>query len=153
MEVIMKVILLQDIKGTGKKNEIVNVSDGYARNFLFPKNMAKEASDASINEIKRQKAAADKLEAENKAAAVLKANELRNKIVILEAKCGDSGKLFGAITAAEVAEALKKQYQVDVDKRKIELKSSIKQVGEYELNVKLYSNISSPMKLVVKALA
>lgn len=149
----MKVILLQDIKGTGKKNEIVNVSDGYARNFLFPKNMAKEASDASINEIKRQKAAADKLEAENKAAALLKANELRNKIIVLEAKCGDSGKLFGAITAAEVAEALKKQYHCDIDKRKIELKSNIKQVGEYELTVKLYSNISSPMKLVVKALA
>jgi len=147
----MKVILLQDIKGTGKKNEIVNVSDGYARNFLFPKNMAKEATDQSINEVKRQKAAQDKQEAENKAAALLKANDLRNKEIIVMAKAGDSGKLFGAITAAEVAEALKEQYGYDVDKRKIELKSSIKQVGEYEATVKLYSNISTNMKLTIKA--
>lgn len=147
----MKVILLQDIKGTGKKNEIVNVSDGYARNFLFPKNMAKEATDQSINEAKRQKAAQDKQEAENKAAALLKANDLRNKEIIVMAKAGDSGKLFGAITAAEVAEALKEQYGYDVDKRKIELKSSIKQVGEYEATVKLYSNISTNMKLTIKA--
>lgn len=147
----MKVILLQDIKGTGKKNEIVNVSDGYARNFLFPKNMAKEATDQSINEVKRQKAAQDKQEAENKAAALLKANDLRNKEILVMAKAGDSGKLFGAITAAEVAEALKKQYGYDVDKRKIELKSSIKQVGEYEATVKLYSNISTNMKLTIKA--
>lgn len=147
----MKVILLQDIKGTGKKNEIVNVSDGYARNFLFPKNMAKEATDQSINEVKRQKAAQDKQEAENKAAALLKANDLRNKEILVRAKAGDSGKLFGAITAAEVAEALKDQYGYDVDKRKIELKSSIKQVGEYEATVKLYSNISTNMKLTIKA--
>lgn len=147
----MKVILLQDIKGTGKKNEIVNVSDGYARNFLFPKNMAKEATDQSINEVKRQKAAQDKQEAENKAAALLKANDLRNKEILVMAKAGDSGKLFGAITAAEVAEALKEQYGYDVDKRKIELKSSIKQVGEYEATVKLYSNISTNMKLTIKA--
>lgn len=147
----MKVILLQDIKGTGKKNEIVNVSDGYARNFLFPKNMAKEATDQSINEVKRQKAAQDKQEAENKAAALLKANDLRNKEILVRAKAGDSGKLFGAITAAEVAEALKEQYGYDVDKRKIELKSSIKQVGEYEATVKLYSNISTNMKLTIKA--
>lgn len=147
----MKVILLQDIKGTGKKNEIVNVSDGYARNFLFPKNMAKEATDQSINEVKRQKAAQDKQEAENKAAALLKANDLRNKEILVMAKAGDSGKLFGAITAAEVAEALKEQYGYDVDKRKIELKSSIKQVGQYEVTVKFYSNISTNMKLTIKA--
>ena len=147
----MIVILKRDIKGTGKKNEIVNVSDGYARNFLFPKNMAKEATDQSINEVKRQKAAQDKQEAENKAAALLKANDLRNKEIIVMAKAGDSGKLFGAITAAEVAEALKEQYGYDVDKRKIELKSSIKQVGEYEATVKLYSNISTNMKLTIKA--
>ena len=147
----MKVILLQDIKGTGKKNEIVSVSDGYARNFLFPKNLAKEATDQSVNIVNKQKAAQDKIEAENKAAALLKANDLRNKEVVVAAKAGDSGKLFGAITTSEVAEALHSQYGYEIDKRKIELKNTIKQIGEYEIVVKLYSNISTNMKLTIKA--
>lgn len=147
----MKVILLQDIKGTGKKNEIVNVSDGYARNFLFPKNLAKEATEQSVSIVNRQKAAQDKIEAENKAAALLKANDLRNKEVIVIAKAGDSGKLFGAITTTEVAEALQTQYGYQIDKRKIEIKNPIKQVGEYEIIVKLYSSISTNMKLTIKA--
>lgn len=147
----MKVILLKDIKGTGKANEIVNVSDGYARNFLFPQKLAKEATAASISEVKRKKAAADKLEAENRAEALNKANELRNKSVIIVAKSGSAGKLYGAITAQEVANALLEQYNVDIDKRKIYLKDSVRQIGEYNVEIKLYPNISTVMTLFVKA--
>ncbi|MDY5730298.1 MAG: 50S ribosomal protein L9 [Eubacteriales bacterium] len=147
----MKVILLQDIKGSGKKNDIINVSDGYARNFLFPKNLAREATAGSVNEITRQKAAQDKIEAENRANAMEKANLLRNKTITILTKTGDGGKLFGAITVAEIAEELKKQYNIVIDKKKIELKSSIKQVGEYSITIKLYPNISTVMNLFIKS--
>lgn len=147
----MKVILLQDIKGSGKKNDIINVSDGYARNFLFPKNLAREATAGSVNEITRQKAAQDKIEAENRANAMEKANLLRNKTITILTKTGDGGKLFGAITVAEIAEELKKQYNIVIDKKKIELKSSIKQVGEYSITIKLYPNISTIMNLFIKS--
>ena len=145
----MKVILLQDVKGTGKKNEVIDVSDGFARNFLLPKNLAVSASTAAINEINRKKAIQDRIEAEKKAVALDKAAELRDKEIVLIAKCGSSGRLYGAITTQEVANELKQQYLIDIDKRKIELNESIRQTGSYDVIIKLYTGISTKMILKV----
>ncbi len=147
----MKVIMLQDVKGTGKKNEVVNVSDGFARNFLLPKKLAVAASDSAVNEINRKKAAQDKIEAENKAEALDKASDLRDKEILIKAKCGSSGRLYGAITTQEIANELKKQYDIEIDKRKIELSESIRQTGSYEIIIKLYSGISTKMLLKIEA--
>ena len=127
----MKVVLLADVKGSGKKGELVNVSDGYARNFLFPKKLAKEANAQALNELKN---------AEDK---------INGKSVSILAKAGQGGKLFGSVTAKEIAEAIKKQYGVDVDKRKIDTKGDMKAFGTYECEVKLYSGITATVKAVV----
>lgn len=147
----MKVILLKDIKGTGKANDIINVSDGYARNFLFPQKLAKEANSASINEIKKKKEASDKIEAENRASAMEKANNLRGKSINIFVKSGNGGKLYGAVTSLEISKVLSEQYNIDIDKRKIEINDTIKQVGQYNIVIKLYPNISTNMTLFVKA--
>ncbi|NMD37372.1 MAG: 50S ribosomal protein L9 [Christensenellaceae bacterium] len=146
----MKVILLKDVKGTGKKNDVVNVSDGFARNFLIPKKFAVAASDSAINEINRKKASQDKIEAENKAVALDKAAELRDKEIVLKVKCGSSGRLYGAITTQEIANELKIQYDLEIDKRKIELGESIRQTGTYDVLLKLYAGISTKMFLKVE---
>ena len=147
----MKVILLADVKGTGNKEEIVNVSDGYARNFLVPKKLAVEATPGAAKEIERKKAAERQRELERRNEADAKARTLRGKVITVRAKAGAQGRLYGSITGQEVADALNAQYQVNVDKRKIELSETIRSVGDYEAVIKLYPEISAKMNLRVVA--
>lgn len=145
----MKVILQQDVKGTGKKGEIVTVSDGYARNFLFPRKIAIEASAAALNEVaSKEKAEKHRLDMEKKAAQEF-ADKLSGSTVKVTAKAGQNGKLFGSITAKEIAEALSKKYSVDIDKRKVTIDSDIKQFGTYEAEVKVYTGISAKIYVCV----
>ena len=145
----MKVVLLADVKGSGKKGELVNVSDGYARNFLFPKKLAKEANAQALNELKNaEESKAFKIKHETEAAQA-SADKINGKSVSILAKAGQGGKLFGSVTAKEIAEAIKKQYGVDVDKRKIDTKGDMKAFGTYECEVKLYSGITATVKAVV----
>ena len=144
----MKVLLLADVKGSGKKGELVNVSDGYARNFLFPKKLAKEANAQGMNELKNAadaKAYHVNVETEN----AQKAAELLNgKNVKIFAKAGQGGKLFGSVTAKEVSEEIKKQFGVEVDKRKVEM-GDIKAFGTFPCEVKLYTGVSASLYVVV----
>ena len=142
----MKVILLKDVKGQGKRDDIISVSDGYARNFLFPQKLAVEATAGATKEIAKKRAAR---EAERRAEATAKAVLLRDKGITLQVKCGEKGRLYGAVTTAEIAEQLKAQYGVTVDKKKIELTEQIKQVGDVKVNVWLYSGITVPMVIHV----
>lgn len=145
----MKVILLADVKDHGKKGELVNVSDGYARNFLFPKKLAKEANAQAMNELKNAEAAkAFKIQTETEAAKK-SAERLKDQTIQIAAKAGKEGRLFGSVTAKEVAEEIKRQYNVLVDKRKITLDGEIKQFGTYNCEVKLYTGVSTTMKVVV----
>ncbi len=145
----MKVVLLEDIKGSGKKGELINVSDGYARNFLFPRKLAKEANAQAMNELKNaEEAKAFKLKSETEAAQKT-ADQISGKSVRLFAKAGQGGRLFGSVTSKEIAEELKKQYRVDVDKRKIVLDGDIKAFGTFECEVKLYNGISAKIYAVV----
>lgn len=138
----MKVILLQDVKSLGKKGELVNVSDGYARNFLFPKNMAKEANAQAMNEFKNAEQS-KKYKIDTAIATANKAKEeLEGSKFVIQAKAGESGKLFGSITAKEIAAEVKRQKHIDIDKRKVSLKEDIKTLGEYEAELKLYSGIT-----------
>ena len=146
----MKVILLQDVKDIGKKDDIVNVSDGYARNFLFPRKWAMEATENAVKVVERKREAERRKEAEARAAAEEVAAKLKNKVVVLKVKCGDKGRLYGSATAQEVADAIKSEYGVDVDKRKVEIKEAVRQLGDYEVKVRLYPGVSSKMILRVK---
>ena len=146
----MKVVLLKDIKNVGKRDEILTVSDGYARNFLFPQKLAAEATPGALKEIQRKRAAQDAREAEQLAEAKQKAENLKGKVIALEVKCGEKGRLYGSVTAAEVAEALEKQHGVKVDKRKIDIGEPIRETGIREISVWLYSGVTTPMKLDVQ---
>ena len=143
----MKVILKEDLKGKGKKGDIVNVNDGYARNFLFPKNLAEEASSANLN------AARIALDAQKHRKEMEKqeAQELGKKIEAMtldvHVKCGERGRLFGSVTSKEIADALKEQHGVDVDKKKIVLPETIKELGAYTLIVKLYAEVQAKLKV------
>ncbi len=148
----MKVILNADVKGKGKKGEIVNVSDGYARNFLFPKNLAKEATAQNLNAAKVAQDAAKHKKLVEKAEALALAEKLSGKTVQLKAKCGEGNRLFGAVTAAEVAEALEQDMGIEVDKKKIALSGGIKELGTYDVAVKVYAEVSATIKVdVVRA--
>ena len=145
----MKVILNADVKGKGKKGEIVNVSDGYARNFLFPKNLAKEATAQNLNAAKVAQDAAKHKKLVEKAEALALAEKLSGKTVQLKAKCGEGNRLFGAVTAAEVAEALRQSMGIEVDKKKIALSGGIKELGTYDVAVKVYAEVSATIKVEV----
>lgn len=145
----MKVILLQDVKSVGKKGDVVNTSDGYARNFLFPKKLAQEANDVNMHILnKKNEADRKKKTAEIEAAQKL-ANELKDKEVIINAKAGEGGRLFGAITSKDISQEMEKQLSVSVDKKKIVV-NTIKTIGIYTAEVKLYPEISTKIKVVVK---
>ncbi|MBW7573233.1 50S ribosomal protein L9 [Caproiciproducens faecalis] len=145
----MKVVLLEDIKGSGKKGELINVSDGYARNYLFPRKLAKEANAQAMNELKNAaEAKAFKIQSEIDAAKQT-AEKINEKSVKLYAKAGQGGKIFGSVTAKEIAEELKKVYKVDIDKRKIVLDADIKAFGTYECEIKLYNGITAKVFAVV----
>ena len=148
----MKVVLLKDVKNIGKRDEIVNVSDGYARNFLFPQRLAAEATAGTLKEISKKRAAQDAREAEQLAEAQAKAAALKGKVIELAIKCGSQGRLYGSVTAAEVAEALEKQHGVSVDRRKIDLGDPIKEIGDREISIRLHPGVSTTMKLRVKPL-
>ena len=146
----MKVVLLKDVKNMGKRDDIVNVSDGYARNFLFPQKLAAEATPGTLKEIERKRAAQDAREAELKAEAMAKAELLKNKVIVLQVKCGEKGRLYGSVTSAEVAEALEKQHGIKADKRKIDIGDPIRETGIREISVWLYSGITTKMKLDIQ---
>ena len=146
----MKVILLQDVKGTGKKNQLVNVSDGYARNFLFTKKLAVEATTDNLQKLKEFNASQDL----KKQKEIEDAKELAKKIeeiqIIIKAKSGETGKIFGGITSANISEELKKQHNINVDKKKIMLDEPIKLLGNYTVNMKLYEGINAKLKVNVE---
>lgn len=144
----MDVILKADVKGLGKKGERVKASDGYARNFLFPKGLAVEANAQSLTELRnREQSNQHKIDTEIAAANASK-DKLQGKTVKLTAKAGQNGKIFGSVTAKEVAAEISKQFGVTVDKRKITM-DDIKNFGSYKIEVKLYTNISAEMTVMV----
>ncbi len=147
----MKVILLQDVPGTGKKNQVLNVSDGFARNYLLPRKWAVEASEGSVKEIERRHAAQRQREMEERSAAEALAAQLKGKVITLRAKCGEKGRLYGSVTGQEIASALKEQHGVEIDKRKIEVSEAIRTVGEYEVQATVYTGVKAQMKLNVVA--
>ena len=145
----MKVVLLKDVRNVGKRDDIITVSDGYARNFLFPQKLAAEATPGALKEISRKRAAQDAREAEMRAEAMAKAELLKNKTVTLQVKCGEKGRLYGSVTSAEVADALEQQHGIKSDKRKIHIGEPIREIGIREISIWLYSGITTKMKLNV----
>lgn len=144
----MKVILLQDIKGVGKKDQTINASDGYAKNFLMPKGLAVEANAANIKKLERQKAEAEaKAQAELEAAQNL-GKEIESKTIDIKVKVGNNGKLFGAVTNKEVSAALKEQFDIEIDKKKIVV-DPIKATGDAEASIKLHPNVTAKLKISV----
>ena len=144
----MKVILLKDVKPLGKKGDLVNASDGYARNFLFPKKLAKEANAQAMNEYKNAEDSKNYKIATQKAQANHYKEQLEGKTLVMTAK-GSGDKLFGSVTAKDVANEIKNKYQITVDKRKIVLPQAIKSFGNYTVEVKLYTGISAKVKVQV----
>lgn len=144
----MKVILKADVKGLGKKGQLVNASDGYARNFLFPKNLAVEANAQAMSELKNKENAEKYRIATETAEAQKNADKIKGKTIKLTAKAGQNGKLFGSVTSKEVAEKLKNEYAISIDKRKITM-DDIKTFGTFEAEVKLYTGISAKIYVMV----
>ncbi len=145
----MIVILLKDVKGTGKEGDVVKVSDGYARNQLIPKGFAKEATQGNVRNLEKQKALAAEKKAAQKEAAQKQADELEKVTIEIKTKGGDNGKLFGSITSKDIAEALEEQYGLKVDKKKIDLAAPIKQTGVTNVAVKLFPEVSAKVKVKV----
>mgnify|MGYP002552540809 FL=1 len=145
----MIVILMKDVKGTGKAGDVVKVSDGYARNMLLPKGMAKEATEGNIRSLEKQKAIAEEKREEQKAAAKQLAGRLAGITVEIKSKGGETGKLFGSITSKDIADALEEQEKIKIDKKKIDMPNPIKQTGVSKVTVKLFSEISTELKVNV----
>ncbi len=143
----MKVVLLQDVKGKGKKGELCNVSDGYARNFLFPKKLAVEADNTALNELKNREEAQAHHKKEELAAAQKTASMLDGKSVNIKAKAGAGGKLFGSVTSKEIAAEIKNSIGIEIDRKKMNM-ADIKNYGEYTAEIKLYPGVTA--KLTVK---
>ena len=146
----MKVILLEDVKALGKKGQVVNVSDGYARNLLLPKKLGVEATGKNMNDLKLQKAHEDKVAQENLDAAKAFAEELKDKQVTVGIKVGEGGRTFGSISAKEIAEAAKAQLGYELDKKKLQLSAPIKEVGTTIVPIKLHPKVTGELKVVVK---
>jgi large subunit ribosomal protein L9 len=144
----MKVILLEDVKKLGKKGDLANVADGYARNYLFPRNLAEEATAGGIKQLKQEKAALENKKKKEMGLAQEIAEKLSKATVTLKVKSGDQGKLFGSVTSKDISEALKEQQKIEVDRRKIELSEPIKSLGAYEVDIKLAPEVEA--KLTVK---
>lgn len=145
----MKIILQQDVKALGKKGDLVEVSDGYARNYILPKKIGVEANNANINDLKLRKAHEEKIAAENLAQAQELKKELEDKLIAVSIKAGEGGKTFGAVTGREIAQAAKEQYGYDIDKKKIVLKESIKNLGTYEIPLKLHPKVTAVLRVQV----
>ena len=146
----MKVILLEDVKALGKKGQVVNVSDGYARNLLLPKKLGGEATGKNMNDLKLQKAHEDKVAQENLDAAKAFAEELKDKQVTVGIKVGEGGRTFGSISAKEIAEAAKAQLGYELDKKKLQLSAPIKELGTTMVPIKLHPKVTGELKVVVK---
>ncbi|AYO32097.1 MAG: large subunit ribosomal protein [Thermoanaerobacteraceae bacterium] len=144
----MKVILLKDVKDIGQKGEVVNVAEGYARNYLLPRKLAAEATESSLKQLEQEKKAQERKRQKEKQMAMEQAEMLSKTHLTLKVKAGEQGKLFGSITSRDISDALKKQYNMDVDKRKIELSSPIKSVGDYEVTIKLAPEVET--KILIK---
>lgn len=138
----MKVILLEDVKSLGKKGEIVNVSDGYARNMILPKKLGLEATSKNLNDLKLQNQHAEKVAQENLESAKKFAEELKDKKVEVKMKSGEGGRTFGSISTKEISEAAKKQLNLELDKKKMLLKDPIKALGTYEVQIKLHPQVT-----------
>ncbi|MFA7572546.1 MAG: 50S ribosomal protein L9 [Lutispora sp.] len=145
----MKVILLQDVKSLGKKDDIVNVSDGYARNFLFPKKLAAEATTGKLNEISDKKSAMQNRKKKELEDAKALAERIRNIELVIKTKAGVNGKLFGSITGKDIAELIKQKHKIEVDKKKIVLEDAIKSLGTQEVEIKVYPEVSAKIKVTV----
>ncbi len=147
----MKVIFLKDVKGSGKKGEIKEVSTGHARNYLIPKGLVMEASSSNMKSYQnQQKIAKQKVEEDTESAKEIK-KAIESKTLSITAKAGDSGKLFGAITNTEIADLIQKEHGFEIDKKKISLSGGIKSTGNHEITIKLYRNINAVLKLEIKA--
>ena len=146
----MKVILLEDVKSLGKKGQLVDVSDGYARNYILAKKLGLEATSKNMNDLKLQKAHEDKLAAQRLEEAKLFAAEIAKAEVVLELKVGEGGKLFGAVSSKEIAQAAKEQLNMELDKKKLVLPNPIKTVGTTSVSVKLHPQVTAELKVVVK---
>ena len=147
----MIVILLKDVKGTGKAGEIVKVSDGYARNMLIPRGMAKEATDGNVRSLEKAKAVQAQKDADAKAAAEKLAEELKDKEIVIRTKGGEGGKLFGSITTKDIETAAKEQLGVKIDKKKMQMESPIKHIGSHEVAVKLAGGVAAVIRVKVEA--
>ena len=146
----MKVILMEDVKSLGKKGDIVNVSDGYARNMLFPKKLGLEATSKNINDLKLQKAHEDKVAQELLDAAQAFKAELETKEVTVSIKVGENGRTFGSVSSKELAEAAKDQLGYDIDKKKMQLSSPIKELGTTKVPNRLHPKVTAELKVIVK---
>ena len=146
----MKVILLEDVKSLGKKGEVVNVNDGYARNFVLPKKLGVEATGKNMNDLKLQKANEEKVAKEHLEAAQAFAKEMENDHVIVSIKAGEGGRTFGSVSSTEIATAYKEQCGKEIDKKKIILPEPIKSFGVYEVAVKLHPKVTGTLKVKVQ---
>ena len=145
----MKVILLADVKGQGKKNDVIEVSDGYAKNFLIPRKLAKAADAQSLNDVKVKEAARlYRIETEKKEAQAL-AEKLKTFVVKIPASSGVDGRLYGSVTTKDISERLKADYGIDIDKRKLVMGDPIKAYGKYEVEAKLYTEVSGKVNVLV----
>ena len=148
----MKVILLEDVRSLGKKGEVVDVSDGYAKNFLFTKKLAVEANNKNLNDLKLKKANDEKVAAQNLKEAKELAGVLGSKTVVVRLKAGEGGKTFGSVSSKEISEETKKQHDLDIDKKKIVINDPIKSLGTYEVSVKLHPKVTGTLKVKVEEL-
>ena len=147
----MKVILLEDVKSLGKKGEIVNVNDGYARNFILPKKLGLEATSKNLNDLKLQKQNDEKVAQEKLDAAKALAEEIKEKSITVKIQAGVEGKVFGSISSKEIATEAKKQLNMDIDKKKIVIPDAIKSLGTYIVNIKLHKDVTATLTVKVEA--
>jgi len=147
----MKVILLEDVKSLGKKGEIVNVNDGYARNFILPKKLGIEATSKNLNDLKLQKQNDEKVAQEKLDAAKALAEEIKEKSITVKIQAGVEGKVFGSISSKEIATEAKKQLNMDIDKKKIVIPDAIKSLGTYNVNIKLHKDVTATLTVKVEA--
>ncbi len=145
----MKVILKADIKGVGKKDEVINASDGYARNFLFPKNLAVEANKENMSKLKAKQDSAKYQKEQDKEEAMKTADKLSKILLKIKVKAGENGKIFGGVSSKEIAQELSKQYAIQIDKKKIDLKETIKTLGVHNVEIKLFEGVVGKLRIDV----
>lgn len=148
----MKVILQVDVKGTGKKGQVLEVADGFARNFLFPKKLAIEATTGNIQDISHKKELEDRRKEKERVDAIELGGKLNALLIEVKTKTGEGGRLFGSVTNKEIVDALKKQHGFEVDKRKLDIKEPIKALGNYEVHVKIHPEVTAKLQVQVVAI-